>query len=741
LNRIGRIVVVGVLLAALTPSALARVPAQESALQPQPVVVAQGAAPPQPDNPLVDTAPTIVSYQGRVTVSGVPHEGTGYFKFAVVNAAGTTSYWSNDGTSVNGGQPTANVPLSVSSGLFNVLLGDTTQAGMTSALNASVFNASDRRLRVWFATAAGGPYTQLSPDRRIGATPYALNAETLDGQDSAAFSLATHNHYGQVWTGVGGTGLTVTGAATGVSGNGTLNGLYGQSDLAAGNGVYGYASSVSGTNIGVRGQTLSSTGMGVYGQATATTGLNYGVRGVTASGSGAGVHGLASTTTGFNYGVWGETLSASGRGVYGLATATLGPNQGVYGLSASTGGYGVFGWATSTTGTTYGVYGTSDSTAGRGVYGGATATTGTNYGVYGLSTSTIGLGVYGYAVATSGFNYGVVGQSNSPNGYGVYGNASATSGTNYGVYGTSASTGGRGVHATASATSGATYGVEAVSDSTAGKGVFGWASAAGGFTYGVYGLSLSNSGRGVSGEAPAGSGTTYGVYGRSDSTAGYGVYGTSPYLGVYGNASGASGTTYGVYGQSVSTAGYGVFGRNDANVGVYGQSAAAAGAGVYGYGSTPANPGNYGIFSNGNLGVCCGAKMAIVETQDYGWRQVYSMESPDNWFEDFGQAQLVDGKATVVIEPIFAQTVNLNQPYMVFLTPVGEYCPLYVAEKTATAFTVRVESGRTCDVAFDYRIIAKRLGFEDKRLDATQDPTTMAPATPPEEAPRDVRGR
>jgi hypothetical protein len=44
-------------------------------------------------------------------------------------------------------------------------------------------------------------------------------------------------------------------------------------------------------------------------------------------------------------------------------------------------------------------------------------------------------------------------------------------------------------------------------------------------------------------------------------------------------------------------------------------------------------------------------------------------------------------------------------------------------------------------VAFDYRIIAKRLGYEDLRLGPAQDPATMMPTAPPEEAPRDVRGR
>ena len=92
-------------------------------------------------------APTVVSYQGQVKVGGAPYSGTGYFKFAIVDLAGTTSYWSNDGTSSGGGEPVVGVALSVNTGLFHVLLGDTSLAGMTQALFAGVFSGTDRSLR------------------------------------------------------------------------------------------------------------------------------------------------------------------------------------------------------------------------------------------------------------------------------------------------------------------------------------------------------------------------------------------------------------------------------------------------------------------------------------------------------------------------------------------------------------------------------------------------------------------
>ena len=68
--------------------------------------------------------PGILNYQGRVAVGDPPvnFEGSGAFKFALVNADGTTSYWSNDGTSTAGSQPTASVSLTVTKGLYSCLL-------------------------------------------------------------------------------------------------------------------------------------------------------------------------------------------------------------------------------------------------------------------------------------------------------------------------------------------------------------------------------------------------------------------------------------------------------------------------------------------------------------------------------------------------------------------------------------------------------------------------------------------
>ena len=142
---------------------------------------------------LPGVAPTVVSYQGRVRLGGSPYDGLGFFKFAIVDAGGATTCWSNDGTSTEGGEPTNGTPVQVTRGLFNVLLGDPSLTNMTQPLDASVFSGTERYLRVWFSTD-NISFQPLSPDRRLAAVPYALqaqeaveaeNADTVDGQHAS----------------------------------------------------------------------------------------------------------------------------------------------------------------------------------------------------------------------------------------------------------------------------------------------------------------------------------------------------------------------------------------------------------------------------------------------------------------------------------------------------------------------------------------------------------------------------
>ena len=135
--------------------------------------------------PLGAQVPQLLNYQGRVAVGTTGFTGTGQFKFALVSTTGSTSYWSNNGTSTAGSQPTAAVSLPVANGLYALLLGDTTLTNMT-AIPATVFTNSDVRLRVWFNDGTNG-FQLLTPDQRIGAVGYAVMAGNVpDGAITSA---------------------------------------------------------------------------------------------------------------------------------------------------------------------------------------------------------------------------------------------------------------------------------------------------------------------------------------------------------------------------------------------------------------------------------------------------------------------------------------------------------------------------------------------------------------------------
>jgi hypothetical protein len=72
--------------------------------------------------------------------------------------------------------------------------------------------------------------------------------------------------------------------------------------------------------------------------------------------------------------------------------------------------------------------------------------------------------------------------------------------------------------------------------------------------------------------------------------------------------------------------------------------------------------------------------------------------------------------AVITIDSAFAETVSTTADYHVFLTPNGDSKGLYVVAKTATSFEVRESGGGAASIAFDYRIVARRRGFESQRL-------------------------
>jgi len=473
----------------------------------------------------------------------------------------------------------------------------------------------------------------------------------------------------------------------------------------------------------------------VEGQSTQGTG----VRGESASGH--GVHGEATAATGATYGVYGKSNSSDDGsyggyfvgygGVFGRGTGSFGP--GVKGTSTDEAG----GYFTSTN--DVGVFARSENSWG--VYGYAAGNSGQTYGVYGRNDSSAGRGVYGYASPSSGTTYGVYGEAESPSGHGVFGTSPST---DYQVAGVTGSNTGGGAGAGVYGYSLGGYGVHG--RATSGTGVYG-----SGSTTGTVGLAT-------------GSGTTYGVYGRATSLSGRGLYGEGGFYGLYAVGADSTGLSYGAFAKTDTTGpGYGVRAEaNNTENGYGGYFEATDHVGVYAKGEDGGSRtvgdvelgGSWGVIAaqetwNSSMSLLSNDDVVVyldnnddddsscfsvydpgdspivpiwevchtepaassIKTDDHGTQKLYASESPEPWVEDFGTATLVEGSTTVVIEPIYAQTVNLDD-YHVFLTPLGDCNGLFVEAKGPTSFDVGELAGGTSNVSFDYRIVARRSGSD-----------------------------
>jgi hypothetical protein len=109
-------------------------------------------------------------HQGRVLISGKAFDGTGSFRFALVDTAGNL-VWNHQGTT---GEPTTDLTLDVKGGFYSIALGDPSVAGMAD-LPASLFTSyAGLKLRIWFNDGTNG-LQQLGTDQALLVAPYALN--------------------------------------------------------------------------------------------------------------------------------------------------------------------------------------------------------------------------------------------------------------------------------------------------------------------------------------------------------------------------------------------------------------------------------------------------------------------------------------------------------------------------------------------------------------------------------------
>jgi len=201
---------------------------------------------------------------------------------------------------------------------------------------------------------------------------------------------------------------------------------------------------------------------------------------------------------------------------------------------------------------------------------------------------------------------------------------------------------------------------------------------------------------------------------------------------VFGEATVSSGTTVGVLGKASTGVSWGVAGWNYVN---------GAGVGAWSVGGDliqaydgdfPGGSLRFKVDQAGNVHYD-GTLMPFVTLPSPTGGEpehvsLYGLASTEVWFEDLGSGTLVEGRAEVVIDPVFAQTVALTQTYNIYLTATcQEPVLLFVSDKAADHFTVRGVGldGQLSSCGFDYRLAAKPLGYQDLRLEAVDIPAPV----------------
>jgi len=532
-------------------------------------------------------------------------------------------------------------------------------------------------------------------------------------------------------------------------------------------GVLGTASNTSSGNTYGGRFTVNTIGTGAHyalssNASSSSSSASYGIDATaynTSSGDAYGGRFSALTNgTGVHYALSADAAGSSSSATYGLtATASNSSTGTVYGaaLTAEAGGtgthYGAYVNADGTaSATTYGVWSEANNTSDVGTgnaYGGyfrgTSSGTGRLWGVAGNaagSSTSDCYAVYGYGTNTSSGDiysgYFVTGSSGTGVHYGVKAEASGSStGEVYGGYFSTGSAGtgahfglrSEGTGSSTSAVHGIISGAVNTSTGPAYGGTFTANSTGDGTHYGIYSQSSSSSSR-----------TAFGVYGTADNSStgrAYGGYfaangqdGTGTHTAVYGAATDDSPQScIGVYGFAENTSAVEL--GAVAYAGYFIASEAGAGWKVGVQAEAPSGDGEAGMFFGdvwvNNDFYVHGSKSAVVKMDDSRYRKVYCQESTENWFEDFGEGQLINGSVHIELDPLFLQTVTIdaNSPIKVFIQLNDEHCNGTAVRRGTTGFDVIELQQGVSNAAFSYRVVAKRRGYESNRMDLFNGPT------------------
>jgi hypothetical protein len=196
----------------------------------------------------------------------------------------------------------------------------------------------------------------------------------------------------------------------------------------------------------------------------------------------------------------------------------------------------------------------------------------------------------------------------------------------------------------------------------------------------------------------------YGVVGNNDNGNGTGILATGCNQSAYslsgGSGIASTGYQYGIFGRANCSSSLRVGGYFEVYGGHYARVAYNTGDGTL-----------YKIQGSG-------AAASVMSTTE-GNVALIAPESPEAWLQDFGTGKLINGRATVDLDPTFVEcaTISDKYPMKVFITFTSPPPASYYVEKGTDGFEVIATSGDYPNATFDYFVSVRWKGWEDIRFD------------------------
>jgi hypothetical protein len=108
--------------------------------------------------------------------------------------------------------------------------------------------------------------------------------------------------------------------------------------------------------------------------------------------------------------------------------------------------------------------------------------------------------------------------------------------------------------------------------------------------------------------------------------------------------------------------------------------------------------------------VCAGSNSTMVIDSKGNKRVLFSPEAPEILFEDYGTGTLVNGTATISLDPMLSSIIHVSNdhPIKVFIQLEGDCNGVYVTDKSASGFTVKELNLGRSNVPFSWHIVANR---------------------------------